>query len=523
MLNYWWVTRPKRKLNSVPDVLGVFAENALNEVWSGQRDSHVSMEDTLEASGLKRKGDRRDHTGGGGRTYRSWLVSLGLLFTQESTKRTCLTLAGEAIMNGESPVKILSNQIIKYQFPSSYSLGRGVQVAERFKVHPFWFLLKLLLDERIGYLTQEEIAKIVMVEAESDSSQCYEYVVSRVQEFREQGDACLPDDFFQRYKPSKGEVNPDHPYSHLLDTANTMLNWLEYTQLVHREKGGRVEILDDRRDDVMQIVENPPKLISHPEQQENFQRKYGLDPVHRKDTRNMNETQTVTAQMIAEHRIKRAFISASMQKPIGGIDNALVDEIAEETGFEPHIVQEVLQKNYPHGSIGAFMTSYFEMAFKSREQCREFEEATANIFRNIFHFDSEWLGSAWSGKEVPDVLLTSQEAGYQAIIDTKAYSKYELPTTQRDRMIHHYLPDIATYSKSDLPTAFFAYIAGGFSRSIANPLMKIVNETGVNGAAMPVGTFIKMIELHEKKPYTHEEVRRIFSLNREVTMADLKH
>ena len=79
MLNYWWVTRPKRKLNSIPDVLAVFAESATQATWIGQRDSHLSLESALEHSDLKREGDRRDQTGGGGRTYKAWLVSLGLI------------------------------------------------------------------------------------------------------------------------------------------------------------------------------------------------------------------------------------------------------------------------------------------------------------------------------------------------------------------------------------------------------------------------------------------------------------
>ncbi len=82
------------------------------------------------------------------------------------------------------------------------------------------------------------------------------------------------------------------------------------------------------------------------------------------------------------------------------------------------------------------------MAFAGREYYRDFEESTANIFREIFKFQSTWLGSASSGKEVPDILLFSDEAGFQAIIDTKAYSRYDLPTTHRDRMIYHYLPYI---------------------------------------------------------------------------------
>ena len=48
MLNYWWVTRPKRKLNSIPEVLAAFADLSLNEEWDGQRNSHLAYEDALE-------------------------------------------------------------------------------------------------------------------------------------------------------------------------------------------------------------------------------------------------------------------------------------------------------------------------------------------------------------------------------------------------------------------------------------------------------------------------------------------
>ena len=54
MINYWWVTRPKRRLNSIPEVLSSFSEIALNEEWRGQRNTHLSFEDGLERYGLKR-------------------------------------------------------------------------------------------------------------------------------------------------------------------------------------------------------------------------------------------------------------------------------------------------------------------------------------------------------------------------------------------------------------------------------------------------------------------------------------
>lgn len=88
-------------------------------------------------------------------------------------------------------------------------------------------------------------------------------------------------------------------------------------------------------------------------------------------------------------------------------------------------------------------------------------------------------------------------------------------------MIFHYLPQIKNYSSSDFPIKFFSYIAGGFSNNIATPLNKIVESSGVSGSAMPVSTFIKMIEQNFEKNYNHEKIKNLFSLNRQVNITDL--
>ena len=108
MINYWWVTRSKRKLNSIPEILAVFSTVSLDVQWQGSINLHRKFEDGLEEAGLKRVGERRDARGSGGRTYYAWLSSLGLVFTQESTNKSYLTLAGEAIMQGRSPVETVS-------------------------------------------------------------------------------------------------------------------------------------------------------------------------------------------------------------------------------------------------------------------------------------------------------------------------------------------------------------------------------------------------------------------------------
>ena len=523
MLNYWWVTRPKRKLDSVPEVLAAFADISLNQEWSGQRGTQMAYEEALEKAGLKRIGARRDQSGSGGRTYGAWLVSLGLIFNQAETKKIKLTLAGEAIMSGDSPVEVLKNQILKYQFPSAFSLSRGVQVSARFKIRPFRFLLKLLSDDRLGrYITQDEIAKIIAVDAENETAAVYEYVVHKIIRYREIGERCLDANFLELYKPSKGKVNSEHPYSHLEDIANTMINWLEYTQLAKRNDERQLSILEEKQIEVDEILANNPPFIDRPANHEFFQRKYGLDPKHRKDTRNLEKTQTVTARIIAEQKIRAAYIRASLVKPITGITPELIADITEETGITSDLVEEILRKAYPHGSIGAFMAAYFEMAFKGREECIDFENATAEIFKDVFGYDAKHLGQTGS-KSAPDILLISDSDGYQAVIDNKAYSKYSISGDHHNRMVHNYLERIGTYSSSEYPIGFFAYIAGGFGKTIDKQIRDEVQESGVHGSAITVSNFIKMIENHQKGivKYSHSDLRNIFGVDRQVKLNDI--
>ena len=516
-LNYWWVTRPKRKLNSIPEVLGAFSNVALTARWTGSRDVHIMFEDELEKAGLKRVGERRDHSGSGGRTYQAWLSCLGLIFIQESTGVPFLTLAGEAIMDGKPPVAILKEQVLKYQFPSSFSIK--TRVSNKFKIHPFIFLLRLMMDDRIEYLSEDEIAKVVMTEAVDETDKCYEYVVKRIIEYREDGDKSLPKDFIDTHTPSTGRVNLAHPYSHLTDTANTMMNWLEYTQLIGREEK-RMMILSDKKEEVIQLLNRKYPFINRPEDHEFFQRRYGLDPWHQKDTRNLLNTGTISSKTIDMQRIRQAFIAYSIHRPITKIDSDIIQFIAGTTGTDHVLVEKVLYKEYPHGAVGGFLSGYYEMAFKGRDEAVDFEKATTSIFRDVFGYEAIHLGQTGS-KSAPDVLLISDSAKYQAIIDNKAYSQYSISGDHHNRMVHNYIENIDRYSTCDYPIGFFSYIAGGFISTIDKQIQSESEEAKVNGSGITVGNFIKLIELHQQKPYTHEELKLLFSLNRQISLNDI--
>jgi len=520
MINYWWVTRPKRRLNSIPEVLATFSQAFLNQEWFGQRGTHLTLEDALEEANLKRKGERRDQTGGGGRTYQAWLVSLGLLFTHEATNTLKLTCAGEAIMAGDSPIAILKQQILKYQFPSSYSLSRSINVSLRFKIRPFRFIFKLLMDNRLNGVSEEEIAKVVIVEAENETDKCYEHIVERILFFREKGDSALEKDFFEKYPPSKGKVNEQNPFGNLKDIANTIINWVEYTQLAKRDEDDkRLRIISEKTNELSSILAEVPNFIDRPEEQEYFQRKFGLDPKHKKDTRNLTETKTITEKIITEHKIKQAFIGESLKYPIGKITTAIIDKITETTGIESRIVEEVLTKNYPHGAIGSFMTEYFEMAFRGRDNATEFEKATVEIFKNVMGFEAIHTGPIGL---TPDVLVLSDRENYCGIIDNKAYSKYTISNDHHNRMVTNYIQGLNKYYHGGLPLAFFSYIAGGFANTINTQLKNIVDRTSIHGSAITVSNIINIVEKYNINNYTHKDIKRIFSLDRLILMNDLK-
>ena len=517
MINNWWVTRPQRKLNNIPGVLMCCAEVSLNQEWTGNRNVHLLLEESLEKAGIKRVGTRRDQTGGGGRTYLAWIASLGLVFMQKETNKLRLTLAGEAIMAGEPPVTILKHQIFKYQFPSPYSLSRGVQVNERFKIRPFRFLLRLLSDSRIKYLTQDEIGKVVIVEAENETECCYNHVVKRVLTYRQYGNSSLPIDFAYKYPSSKG-VNENDPFRNLLDVANTIQNWLEYTQLINRDENGNLCIISEKANEISKILSINPPFIERPDSHEYFQRKYGVDFKHKKDTRNFNESETVTAKMLAEHKIKQIFISESLKHPISKITVELIDKISENVGENSKFVEETLIKLYPRGAVGSFMTEYFEMAFRGKDNATEFELATVELFKSVFGFETHHIGSIGLS---PDVLLLSDDGGYCGIIDNKAYSKYTITNDHKNRMITNYIGGLKNYYNGNLPLSFFSYIAGGFGKNINAQIVDIARKTSIHGSAVNVHNIIKLAENHASNPVSHNRLREIFSLDRQILLSDI--
>ena len=360
---------------------------------------------------------------------------------------------------------------------------------------------------------EDEVGFIVIEEAENESKTCYEKVVNHILEFREQGMASILslDDFNRLYSESKARG-----WSYYTDIANTIFNVLEYTQLVVRDKvdgNPSMHISDDANREVLRILSDVPPFIKNPENEEFFQRKYGVGPYRQKDTRNLDKTQTVTKTVVMESKIKSAFITRSLYEPIYNITSDLIDNLVADVGgvYLYNEVEDVVRKFFPKGAISGFYSNYHRMAFSGTEHATDFEKATANIFHEIFGFDSKQIGQ--QGR-VPDVVLSSSVEQSQVIIDNKAYSAYTVNHDHFNRMVHTYIPGIGGYGLSDYPLKSFCYIAGGFGKNIETNLNDIYKATGIPGSALTVQSVIKMIEVNQVRELTHKDILRVMSSNK---------
>ncbi len=513
VINTWMIPRAKRKLTSVVYTLAAFSYLTAGEPWIGDTQKQLQFEEMLERLKIKAEGKRRDQRAGGARTYETWLNLLGLTFFEKETRLTWLTLAGEAIVDGSAPVPIITDLLLKLQYPSPYSLRSNVKIHPRFKLRPFRFLLRLLADPRICRLGEEEIAKFVITEAEDESDHCFNDVLQRILLYRRIGDQALPNDLVERYPSSKKPyvTSPEQTLRRLRDNANTFINYLEYTQLIVR-MGSEISIDPERMEDVNGILNDGSKPIPiNPADEERFQRHYGLPKGKNKDTRALMSGRNITNQAFEESMVRTQFLYLAGSRPITVITPELAAEIAEKTGLTQQSVDRVLGK-LNVDTLGVFEASYADMAFSGRDEATNFEKATAEIF-NQLGYTATHVGPL---PLHPDVLVESRD-GYSGILDTKAYHAYSVTNDHRNRMIYNYIPKFN--SQGNL--AFFQYIGGGFMKNIDDQIQNIADDAKVPGSAIAAKDLVALLKRYRQTSIDHQRLKQLFQINRRITSRDI--
>ncbi|MBR0352186.1 MAG: AlwI family type II restriction endonuclease [Oscillospiraceae bacterium] len=505
---HWFVSRQKRQLTTILQALVAYSDVCVGKEWN--LELQLEFEDVLGGREITEHGSlraRRAGQGGGGtRTLFKQMKDLGLVFLEDENRKCRLTIIGEEIVKANvSFVEAMRLQLRRYQYPSAATWSGTGSINHSIKVHPFQFIFRLLRDPRLeNMLTMEEMYGIVIHRAVSDSAEVFEDVVSHILRYRQN----VTEDFINDTSTKT--------YSNI---ANTFFNYISLTQYVDRG-WQTISVRQGKEASVDLFIEDNPAFIPHPELTENYLRQYGRGHIAM-DRRNFNRENVQSQREMIETRIRREFVLLALRMPITDITSEIVEKVSNNTGVDERTVERFLIQNYPHGNIDDFFLSYRELAHMGTSGARDFEIATCELFKNVFHMRAEHVGPIGN---TPDVFIASEEFGYCGIIDNKAYKNgYSITGDHKRVMEDVYIPSYKSYGHTELPLAFFSYIAGSFGSYINRQLSEIILDTGVRGSAMPVDIFINFAQDYAEKGYSHDQIRDIFSVNQEVQLSDLNN
>ena len=168
----WTITRPTRDLHDLELALKAFSKLAKGKKWRGNRPLQRKFE-TENPAKTKHAGIY----GSGGRTWAALLRVYGLWYEDDDGVK--LTSAGEVLVSGKNVYQQIVRLIMNFQITSAYSEHQKLE--DGFRIFPFRFMLRLLLDDRIKYLEEDEVALFLL---NVKTPEEYENVVKTILNYR---------------------------------------------------------------------------------------------------------------------------------------------------------------------------------------------------------------------------------------------------------------------------------------------------------------------------------------------------
>ena len=271
-------------------ILTLLHQHIRFHAWSGNQSLQNMFCKALESSSLKKAGVQYDPNSGGPRTYFSQLKCIGLIF-ERPDRSIQLTIAGDDLAKGLPPLPIMQSMLLRHQNPSIYGNLQNVKMNPHIKVKPFLFILELLKNFNIEFLSNEEMSIPILYGHNRD---CLPFCAEKIFEIRagkslndvidHQNDLYLP----------RSNVDRDKKIKNVLDIANTCKNYLQGCCLITVGLEGRSQIIKFN-DDIEQIyiaaLGETDRFIPVSTEEESFQRSYGAWN-RLKDTRRLDKEET---------------------------------------------------------------------------------------------------------------------------------------------------------------------------------------------------------------------------------------
>ena len=523
----WWLTRPTRDLHDLDTALRAFAGMAKGKKWRGNKELHRRFE--LENPAKTPNAGQYGSRGSGGRTWAAWLRMWGMWYDEDDVK---LTDAGELVASPKSPRDVhnqIVHMIMNFQITSSYHDGPGVRQAPDFRIFPFRFMLRLLLDGKVGSLNTDEVGLFLLGVKSPDE---YGAVVSKIAEWRKERDeetrkglkARLVRDHAEKYARVRSD-SPGTPEGHwraVRDVANTLIMNISYiTELRYDRRKGTVYVRKEDRKKVAELLAKYDGVrfsALYTYSEATFMRRFGIRYDRRKASR--KETRPMTPARKRHRRISEAVaVLKRAGETAAGSD--LVRKIQELTNEPEEAIEKAIAENpeiVRDGDDDEFADHYRACA-KDGARHAEFELLTRKIF-DLMGFETRKMKIPRTGSGTPEIdgLMLNAETGTSGLLECKGGAKYTFPIGDCRKMERTYIENFKTkrIKGKKYTLDFFVYVVGSEVGGLDN-FREIVRNSGVSGSVICAGDLVRLYDLVRCCRITPVRAWRLFRCSSHIT------
>lgn len=438
---------------------------------------------------------------GGFRTYLAQLACLGFFWRDPETLQYSTTLAGEYLSQACDPLTLLRCQLMRMQYPSVYGLGHNVSISPELKVKPLRFLVRLLMDERLGFaMTCDEMAvPVIYGRTEDDLDRC----VEKILKMREVGGMLeeVIDSVDDLRTPRRCYFNdPDRDFvtgvEDAKQIANTAKNYLLAAILIApcEDNPKAFELIRDEsicRTISPWLTEKIEPL--DPAYSAAWQQRYGRFN-QSKAVRSLQKRSLDGFEIL----IRTCFISRVSEEPYGFDLDAFVRAESTRWGKTPNDILRAIDP-LRERVVSLEREVVTKAAYSGGKGAVTLEKATAHIFQKLGFTRACQTGQKRSGRlgGYPDVWLQTEDRKQAGWVDVKATMRYDFPASDLLKLGQYY----KTCEQELDPTAhssFFLYVAGDFARSEKIVRERLLEAEALYGrpvSALTVGALLDLAEM----------------------------
>ena len=526
----WTMPRPTRDLHDLHDSLKYFASIAKGKKWYGNKSLQIKFE-----AGNPAKTANAGKYGSGGRTWAALLKVYGLWYDDQSVT---ITSAGNVILSGKNMYEQIVHQIMNFQITSAYSVHQNMQ--DGFKIFPFRIILKMLLDLRIKYLEQEEIA-LFLLNMKTPTE--YEKAVTNILYWRNEKKTdgkelkereSLIKKHMKVFRPEKRTDSPTDVKGHWRyinnDFANTFLNHIRFIhEIVYDQNKGEISIDNKDRPKIIDLLDKHEKefkfstLFSFGEKP--FYEHYGLRFDRHKASSKSTKPKTREAKRLA--KIKFAFETILKNNPKTELTK-IARMIASSTGIRPDEVESTITSNpedfdlTENSGLDPSFVDYYLECGKSGKDDATFEEMTRSMFSDLgLPTEKHKVPRKRGGGEI-DGLILNPKTCKSGLLECKSTSStYSLSIGDRDKMKNEYIGKFRkkVLDKKKYELDFFVYVVGNKFGGKSN-FDDIVTDTGLNGSVILSQQLLNLYAMVKSGKITIEKFWEIFKKNKILSLTD---